>query len=214
MTIAIPKSKRGEPVWELAQSFPTQGNWTEDDFFDLDGRGTVRRRLHELSDGNLEVLPMPSPMHQRILLYVVLLLREYVLKAELKGEVLFAPMPVLLFPGTIREPDILFYYFDRIAPGETYPRGADLVMEIVSQSPEDRKRDLVTKKQEYAQAGISEYWIIDPFEETITVLMLPKRAKAYKTHGEFQEGDNATSKLLKGFSLDVSKVLQSANPVT
>ena len=43
-----------------------------------------------------------------------------------------------------------------------YPSGADLVMEVVSGGREDRKRDLVTKRRDYARANIPEYWIVDP----------------------------------------------------
>ena len=80
--------------------------------------------------------------------------------------------------------------------------GADLVMEIVSE--DDRRRDLEIKREEYAQAGIPEYWIVDPQEEMITVLVLKPRKKTYMVHGVFGKGDRATSKLLPGFSVDVT----------
>ena len=44
---------------------------------------------------------------------------------------------------------------------------------MVSDGEENRKRDLVTKREEYAQASIPEYWIVDPALKTITVLQLP-----------------------------------------
>lgn len=47
-----------------------------------------------------------------------------------------------------------------------------LVMEVVSGGPQDRKRDLVIKRAEYAAAGIPEYWIVDPESRRITVLTL------------------------------------------
>jgi Uma2 family endonuclease len=45
---------------------------------------------------------------------------------------------------------------------DEYWEGADLVMEVVSSHDEDRRRDLVVKREEYARAGIAEYWIVDP----------------------------------------------------
>ena len=54
--------------------------------------------------------------------------------------------------------------------GEQFSLGADLVIEVVSD--QGRPRDLEIKRQEYAQAGIPEYWIVDPQLEQITVLAL------------------------------------------
>jgi hypothetical protein len=65
-----------------------------------------------------------------------------------------------------------------------YWTGADLVIEVVS--PDDPQRDLVTKRSEYAQAGIPEYWIVDPQTETITVLRLEDAR--YVEHGVFRPG--------------------------
>jgi Uma2 family endonuclease len=84
------------------------------------------------------------------------------------------------------------------------PEGADLVVEVVSEGEENRKRDLVTKPQEYAAAGISEYWIVDPQERQITVLVL--EGQAYREHGAFGSGKVATSVLLAGFSASVDAV--------
>ena len=86
-----------------------------------------------------------------------------------------------------------------------YWQGADLVMEVVSDDPEDRHRDLVTKREEYARAKIPEYWIADPKLEEITVLWL--KGKKYRVHGVFKMGQIATSRLLPGFDVAVSDVL-------
>ncbi len=58
---------------------------------------------------------------------------------------------------------------------------------------------------EYARAGIAEYWIVDPTLSLITVLSLSDGA--YIVHGEFQKGDQAVSRLLPGFAVDVATVL-------
>jgi Uma2 family endonuclease len=69
---------------------------------------------------------------------------------------------------------------------------------------DNRKRDLVPKRRVYARAGIREYWIVDSEKKSITVLALA--GKAYKVHGAFKVGEQATSKLLKGFAVAVSDV--------
>jgi Uma2 family endonuclease len=88
---------------------------------------------------------------------------------------------------------------------DEYWEGADLVMEVVSSGDKDRRRDLTTKREEYAQTGISEYWIIDPELDQITVLTLD--GQTYVVHGEFKRGEQATSKLLPGFVVDVTSAL-------
>ncbi len=192
------RSQRGEPTWEIAMLFPRQGEWTEEAYLALD-----TNRLIELTDGCLEFLTMPIPFHQWVLRYLFKLLDAYVVAHSL-GSVLFAPLPVRLWQGKIREPDLVFLRPERVPDPWRPPEGADLAMEIVSDSPEDRKRDLVTKREEYAQARISEYWIIDPQERRITVLVL--KGTAYQVHGEFTPGMQATSVLLPGFSVDVAAV--------
>ncbi len=80
-----------------------------------------------------------------------------------------------------------------------------MVVEVVS--PDDPDRDLVEKRADYAEAGISEYWIADPRDATITVLAL--RGDAYVEHGSFARGSSATSPLLKGFAADVAAVFDA-----
>ena len=84
---------------------------------------------------------------------------------------LVAPLRLRLWREKIREPDLLFLA-DANDPRrqDAYWTGADLVIEVVSR--DDPQRDLVTKRSEYAQAGIPEYWIVDPQTATITVLRL------------------------------------------
>jgi Uma2 family endonuclease len=196
LLLSPPASRPGEPTWGVATLFPLQGEWTEQEYLALD-----TNRLVELADGCLEFLPMPTVFHQLILKYLFQLLDSFV-KAQSVGEVLFAPLRVRLWPGTIREPDLVYLRPERIRNPKKPPNGADLAMEVVSGSPDDRKRDLVIKRKEYAKAGIAEYWIVDPDERKITVLTL--RKKTYRVHGEFAPGATATSVLIPGFAVDVT----------
>ena len=178
--------------------FPRQGQWTEEDYLALD-----TNRMVELSDGRLEFLAMPSPLHQYILLFLLDALRALV-KDTSPRSVLPAPLPVRLWPGKLREPDIVYFRPERLTDVHRPPNGADLAIEIVSPGEENRERDLVTKRQEYAQAGIAEYWIVDPELHQITVLTLD--GQTYREHGVFGKGTQASSVLLQGFSVDVAAV--------
>jgi Uma2 family endonuclease len=194
------RSKLGEPAWDVALLFPAQGNWTEEDYWALNQNTNW---LIELSEGILEVLPMPTPFHQRIVQFLFRALEAFVLAAG-NGEVFFAPLPVWLWEGKLREPDIVFVLPGRISDSHRPAQGVDLVMEVVSEGEKNRARDLDIKRREFARAGIPEYWIVDP--ETATIHVLRLDGDEYQMHGEFALGSTATSVLLPGFALDVTVV--------
>jgi Uma2 family endonuclease len=190
----------GEPTWDVAQLYPLQGTWTESEYFALE----TNRRV-EYSHGFIEFLPMPTLLHHRILKFLFNALQAFV-TAEQLGEVFFAGVRMRLWPGKFREPDLLFMHAEHAERmTQEYWEGADLVMEVVSSGNEDRRRDLKTKREEYALARIPEYWIVDPELGHITVLTL--EGEAYVVHGEFKRGERATSKLLSGFAVDVTSAL-------
>ncbi len=192
------QGRRSEPAWDVALLFPNQGHWSEEEYLALDGN-----RLIEFSDGYIEVLPMPTTSHQIIVAWLYRLFDKFVTTKEL-GLVLFAPLPMRVRAGKYREPDIVFLAnAHRGLIGEDFWEGADLVVEVVSDDAESRRRDLATKRREYARAGIPEYWIVDPRQETITVLHLS--AKRYSVHGTFPKGTMATSRLLPGLEVDVAE---------
>lgn len=196
-------SQRGEPTWEIAQHLPLQGQWTEDEYFQIE-----ETRFVELVDGCLEFLPMPTPLHQFIAMFLRDILQAYVGKRNL-GDVLIAPCPIRLWPVHLREPDVFYLKSGRLTDPRKAPDGADLVMEVVSEGTENRKRDLIDKRRDYAKAGIAEYWIVDPESERITVLALD--GDKYRVHGEFATGQQADSVLLAGFVADVTTVFEAGN---
>ncbi|MBI4581010.1 MAG: Uma2 family endonuclease, partial [Planctomycetes bacterium] len=154
----------------------------------------------------IEILPLPKTSHQLIVQYLSNLLLTFVSPRKL-GTTLFAPLRVRLPHGAFREPDVVFMLAEHAGRiGEEFWDGADLVVEVVSD--ENRTHDLVTKRAEYAAAGIPEYWIIDPREQTITVLTL--RSGRYEVHAESRPGQKAGSVLLPGFEVDTAAVFRAA----
>ncbi|MBL1127282.1 MAG: Uma2 family endonuclease [Chloroflexi bacterium] len=197
------QSKVGEPVWEIAWLFPYQGDWTEADYLALE-----TNRLIELDNGRLIFLPMPTMPHQLILGELVCRFHDFV-RANRLGTVLPAPLPVRLWEGRYCEPDIVFMNQARVnALTGDYPDGADLLVEVIIGDEEDRNRDLKSKRTEYARAGVAEYWIVDPKKKRVTVLTLA--GDEYMAHGEFKEGERATSVLLDGFAVAVTAVFAAA----
>jgi Uma2 family endonuclease len=188
-----------EPAWDVARLFPPQGSWSEEDYFGLPGNG-----LAEFDHGRIEVLDMPSELHQLLVAFLYRALLAYVGERNL-GTVLFAPLPVKLWEGKLREPDILFMRREHADRRHgNYWSGADLVMEVMS--PDDPKRDRDTKRREYALARIPEYWLIDPAARTVTVFILPAEADQYAVHGVFGPGERAESASLPGFGVDVEEL--------
>jgi Uma2 family endonuclease len=193
----------GEPAWEIARLFPVQGEWTVEDYLALS-----TNQLVEFSNGFVEVLPMPSPSHQRIVFFLQRMLWLFVTERRL-GEVLSAPLPIELWSKKFREPDLIFVSKAKLAQQSAkFWRNVDLVVEVVS--PDDPGCDYQDKRKEYARAGIAEYWIVDPQKKVVTVLVL--QGDAYHVHGELKPGMQLTSVLLAGFTLPVSDIFTAALP--
>ena len=187
----------------VLDTLPRQGRWHPRDYLWLTDHS---RRLVELTDGFIEVLPMPTDEHQSILAHLYEVFSAF-LHAR-GGKALFAPLRLRIRGTTFREPDLLIVR-DAADPrrDSRFWSGADVVIEIVS--PDQPERDFVHKRHDYAVANIPEYWIVDPRAAVVTVLEL--RDGTYVEHGAFARGALATSTLLRGFSADVNAIFDAPN---
>lgn len=201
-SMTVVDSTTQEQVDDLVlELLPRQGEWGEGDYLWLTDR---TNRLVELTDGHIEVLPMPTDKHQSILLFLYELFVAHLRPAG--GKVLVAPLRIRIRERKYREPDLLlFRYAGDPRRQNRYWTGADLVLEVVS--PDNSARDLTTKRRDYAAARIPEYWIVNPPDETIAVLRLADGR--YIEHGVFARGATATSALLPGFAVAVSAALDA-----
>ena len=184
----------------VAELYPPQGQWAERDYFALPDTN----RYVELSEGRLIVPPHPTRSHQAVLLELAVRLRVFVRERDL-GEVHIAPLPVRLWPGKIREPDILFLskeHADRA--GEKVYGVPDLVVEVLS--PGTEQADRGEKYLEYAKAGVREYWIVDPNERKVEVYTL--RENVYQLVERCKPGEAIHSELLCGFEVNVNEIFQ------
>ncbi len=200
MVTTIESNTERPPVREwkdvLEELLPAQGQWSEEEYLVLTGQ---RNQLVEFTDGRIELLPMPTAKHQKILKFLFLAFCNFV--DARGGLVLFAPLRLRIRPGKFREPDLLLV----VSKGDPRAKdqfweGADLALEVVSEDKPER--DLVDKRVDYAEGRIPEYWIVNPLTETITVLTL--RGDAYQEAGVFKRGEAAASTLLEGFSIPVA----------
>ncbi len=178
-----------------------QGLWSVEQYLKLT-EGT--NRLIEFTDGAIEVLPMPTRKHQAILRYLFRLFDA--MMQQIGGTAFFAPLRLRIGPHRFREPDLLLLLSEQDPRnGERFWTGADLVLEVVS--PDKPERDLVEKRDDYAEAGIPEYWIVNPSDESVTVLTL--QDKLYVPHAIVRRGEQASSKLLDGFTISVDALFDA-----
>ena len=163
----------------------------------------------EWRDGELIVMSPASLRHQEIVAFLTALLHLFVQRHAL-GRVVTAPFAMRL-RHSVREPDILVVrheHLERLQP--THLDGAaDLVVEVIS--PESVGRDRGEKFYEYEEAGVQEYWLIDPQREVLEVYTLEgKRFRlAFMEHtGRYE------SKVLPGFWVQAEWFWQEPLPPT
>jgi len=162
----------------------------------------------EIWDGHLVMAPAPFPSHQFISFRISQALGRWVERRHL-GEVLYAPVDVVLTQKLVYQPDVLFLSKSRLHLIQDCVAGApDLVVEIVS--GDRRKRDYKDKKDNYEAHGVKEYWIIDPGRERIEVWSLNDE-KFFELLGCYTGKQQAPSQLLRGFSVRVDKILGTSS---
>ena len=149
--------------------------------------------------------PAPRPLHQDAITLLSFFLVGYLRKRNL-GKAYVSPIDVIL-PGKLGDPvqpDILFIRSERLhIIGETFIDGApDLVMEVLS--PSNPAHDRSLKYQLYAEAGVPEYWIIDPHERRVEVFVL--RGGDYELLGRYGDNDTARSEVLEGFAFKPDEI--------
>jgi Uma2 family endonuclease len=83
-----------------------------------------------------------------------------------------------------------------------------IAVEFVSAGRRSRQRDYVDKRQEYEEAGIRQYWIIDRFQRTLTVFRFSPTGVQEEI---IREGQTYQTPLLPGFELPLARLLQAAD---
>jgi Uma2 family endonuclease len=190
-------------VWKnlLADVLPRQGSWSDEQYLVFTDH---TNRLVEFTDGRLEPLPMPTDRHQAILGFLFKLFDRFI--EPRGGKVRFSGLRLKIRDGKFREPDLLLLLAANDPRRENrFWHGADLALEVVS--ADKPHRDLVEKRGDYAEGNVPEYWIVNPEDETVTVLRLDRGN--YIETGRYHRGQTAVSPLLPGFSVDASAVFDA-----
>lgn len=122
----------------------------------------------ELIDGQIYNMAPPSRIHQKIVSQLTKIIGQYIDSKNGSCEVYPAPFAVFLNKDNKNyvEPDISVIC-DKDKLDDRGCNGApDLIIEIIS--PSSRKLDYTTKNALYSEAGVREYWIVDPAKKRIT----------------------------------------------
>jgi len=118
---------------------------------------------------------------------------------------MFSPVDVVLTQRRVVQPDVLFIAKTRRGIIKDCIDGVpDLVMEVISEH--SWQRDRIEKKALYEQAGVAEYWIVDPDSETIEVFTMA--SGVYQLQSRATKAQTAKSKLLPGFGISFKTLLR------
>jgi Uma2 family endonuclease len=172
---------------------------------------TFDERVELIKGKIFKMSPAPTSIHQRLSLRINLALGNY-LEGK-KCEVFSAPFDVRLPRKskddkeiiTVLQPDICVIC-DSSKVEENGCIGApDIVIEILS--PSNNKKELKYKHEVYQEAGVKEYWVIDPREKAAQIFLLTNGKLL--ASGHLYAEDKVTTPILPDFTLDLSSVFKN-----
>jgi Uma2 family endonuclease len=199
--MAEPARSQAFPAALDGHTWPAQGAWTYEDYVRLPDD----ENRYEVIRGILHVTPVPVLLHQYVQSELLFVLSQFVDD----GMVLGAPMDVRLPRrlGDPVQPDLLFLRTGNQPRWEVDPSFdgvPDLVVEILS--PSTTRLDRKIKHSAYREAGVPEYWIVDPRARTIEVFGLSEDGARYVELCRGGEGDMVRSKVLPGLEVPVGEI--------
>jgi len=115
----------------------------------------------ELVSGRLEEEEVPDALHELAVSWLIAVFRAFLGE---EGFVFGSEVKLLLSQTRGRKPDVAVYLPRRAAPPRRGPlrEPPDVVVEVVTPTPRDERRDRVDKMADYAAFGVASYWLVDP----------------------------------------------------
>jgi Uma2 family endonuclease len=115
----------------------------------------------ELVDGFLTEEEVPDAVHELAIAWLIHTLRQWL---SGQGFVFGSELKVLTGRRTGRKPDVVVFLPGTAAPPKRGPitHPPDILVEIITPSPRDERRDRIEKMAEYARFGVRQYWLVDP----------------------------------------------------
>ena len=161
----------------------------------------------ELDDGVLYIMPSGTRDHQFLIGEFIWNFKNYLNGLDEPPTQFYHEMTTILSRERQRapEPDLVIILEGRpgVLEGRWVEGAPDIAIEVLST---ERSRDLVRKRQIYAEAGILEYWPIDPRNDTVTQLEL--RDGQYVERAVLDADDVLTTPLLPGLSIPLADIFR------
>lgn len=180
-------------------SNPKKKRWSYDEYHTL---GDNQR--YEVIDGELLMLPAPDTQHQAWIRELTLSLGSHI-KARSLGQLFPSPIDIVLDSENIVQPDLTF--IGRSALGTIGKKSIvgvpSLVIEIVSLPTIGVDR--YKKRRLYSRFGINEFWVVDPGNAAVEVLVL--NGQDYDLISVAARQGALRSTVLEGFEVDVAELI-------
>ena len=160
----------------------------------------------ELVDGVLEQMPPPTFDHQNLIDFLVSMINLFQMGLPAPVGWAVSGIGVVLAERRAPTPDMVYLRAERahLVQGSFVEGVPDIIVEALSS---DRARDLVMKRRWYAEAGIPEYWILDPANNSLTILSLS--GGEYTTIATLGGGDTLTTPTIPGFVLPLERLFNN-----
>lgn len=159
---------------------------------------------YEILDGDLRMANAPNISHQRISGHLYYLIRTF-LEETGSGEVLTAPIELMLQKDVVLQPDLLVVHADHkdILAGDNITEAPDFVIEIISST--SAEKDFGKKKELYERFGVLEYWIINPVKEEIDVYI--RKEGTFVLAQKIFKGE-IRSLIFEGLKIELDQIFQ------
>lgn len=169
----------------------------------------------ELLKGYIKSIVTPNPIHQKISTEFLTCFKSYLKVNQPRNTVFIAPFDVRLYNYkksvltdkdiySVVQPDLCVICDKSKIDSRGCNGSPDLIIEILS--PNNSKTEVQDKFQLYQENGVSEYWLVFPYEKIVQKFILVN--EKYHLEKIYAEDDIATPNLFPDLAIDLKEVFE------